>query len=207
VRRVLPWLFASAVALAATRAAADDAAPAPAPPAASEPSTHWYGYQTLALDGLALFLTLPAVSSSASGGSQASLGVIATGAYVLGGPIVHLVHGRPWVALADLGIRLALPVVAAILGAAVGLTVPQQPCGDSSADRCPYLPDGLVNGFLVGGAVGIAGSVVIDATLLAREPAAPDAPTHVASSVLPVLALTPEGAGGARILGGAVVSF
>ena len=57
----------------------------------------WYGGQTLLVDGVsaALALVMPAVG--------------ATG-FVFGGPGLHLSHGRPGIALLDLGLRVGLTV-------------------------------------------------------------------------------------------------
>jgi hypothetical protein len=66
-----------------------------------------------------------------------------------------------------------------------------------------------VYGFLIGGALGIAGSMVLDATVLAREPVAQD-PGPAApppGGIIPVLAITPEGRGGARAIAGATIVF
>jgi hypothetical protein len=45
-------------------------------------------------------------------------GVIAVGAYALGGPIVHLAHRRPTTALGSFGLRVALAATGALVGSA-----------------------------------------------------------------------------------------
>jgi hypothetical protein len=208
VRRLFACLFASIVSLAPGVCRADGPAPAAAPAPAPEPSTHWYGYQTLAFDGLALLLIVPAASSGSPYGSQLGLGAVALSVYGLGPPIVHLAHGRVGAALGDLGMRLAAPTALALLGYVIGnATTPS--CVGDDAHRCPYIPNSVVYGFLIGGALGIAGSMVLDASLLAREPAAQD-PGPAApppARIIPVLAITPEGRGGARAIAGATIVF
>jgi hypothetical protein len=168
----------------------------------------WYGYQTLALDGLAFLLAVPGLAGGTNSGNVAA--AIGGTIYTLGAPIVHVAHLRPLAGLGDLGMRLALPVVSALVGAAAGLAFASHPhCGDSNADRCPYWPPGLEAGLEVGLAVGVAGAIAIDAALIAREPA-PDATPSLppwAVSFLPMLTVTREGPYGTRTIAGAVVSF
>jgi hypothetical protein len=208
VRRSLACLLASIVSLAPGICRAEGPAPVAAPAPAPEPPTHWYGYQTLALDGLALFLFVPATSAGGPSGSQLGLGAVALTVYGLGPPIVHLAHGRVGAAFGDLAMRLAAPTALAFLGGVIGNAMAPS-CVESDADRCPYIPDSAVYGFLIGGALGIAGSVVLDATFLAREPVAqdPGPTTPPPVGIIPVMTISPEGRGGARAVAGATIVF
>lgn len=80
-------------------------------------------------------------------------GTIAT--YVAGGPIVHAAHGN-WVrALGSAGLRMGLPVVGVLLGAAL------EDC--TSGDFCG------ARGATIGLSTGIGVAVAFDAAVLARE--------------------------------------
>ena len=140
----------------------EGAAPQPAPVAAAPPladwhqrrrtpETYWYGWQTLIADGTSL-IVLPVVAGATQ--SEALLGM-AVGGYFLAPPIIHAVHGRWGMTFASLGIRLGLPTVGILLGAAVDQ--------DSCRDFC--LPVGAAIGFLV----GVGGAVTIDAALFSDE--------------------------------------
>jgi hypothetical protein len=136
-------------------ALADDAPAAEKTPA--EP--RWYGYQTLTLDGVALGVTAAGVAQ------KSTLPAVGLVTYVVGAPIVHVVHGHGIKALADLGLRVGAPIGGALAGAIIGVAVLPR-----SADAF----DGLANmyyGFVVGGLLGIGSAVAVDAAFLAREDA------------------------------------
>jgi hypothetical protein len=77
------------------------------------------------------------------------------GAYVIGPPIVHVMHGRPLRGLGSLGLRVGLPILGAF--AAVGLA---QPCGGDF---------GCIGEAALGTAIGFTGAIAIDAAVLAYE--------------------------------------
>jgi hypothetical protein len=141
-----------------------EAAPQAAPVAAAPPvadwhrrrrhteETYWYGWQTLIADGTSL-VVLPVLGGATQ--SEALLGM-AVGGYFLAPPVIHAVHGRWGMTFASLGIRLGLPTVGVLLGAAAD----QDECG---GDLC--LPVGAAIGFII----GIGGAVTIDAALLSDE--------------------------------------
>ncbi|MDB4933212.1 MAG: hypothetical protein JWP87_184 [Labilithrix sp.] len=174
-------LLALAVALPRTAHADEPDEPAPA---SSTP--HWYGAQTLIVDGASL-LTAP-------------LGV-GIGGLVLGAPIVHLVHDRPYAALASLGLRTVLPVVGGYLGlSAAGTCHEQRESGD-------FLGPCFLHGFdelVIGALVGVSIAVAVDASVLAYEPAraaeqhVSDRPrvTSVAPSIDPITKSASVGLGG-----------
>jgi len=153
---------------------ADEPAPAPAPaPVAAPPvppadatwrgrvdhqeETSWYGWQTLLADGTSL-LVLPI----AAGVSQSSaLGVVAVGGYFLAPPFIHGAHGRWGMFAASLGLRVVVPVIGGLLGAAAD--------GDCRGELC--IPVGAV----IGVVSGVLAAVALDASLLSYETVEPDA--------------------------------
>ncbi len=113
----------------------------------------WYGAYTLATDGAAVAL---AFGGAALGGGEWLLAA-SGGAYVLGGPIVHLAHGNPGRSLLSLGTRAGLPLMLAFVGVAA------ENCSNGGGDFCGY------GGALVGFGVGMVGAVAIDAAVIARD--------------------------------------
>lgn len=113
--------------------------------------SHWYGWQTLIVDGAWIVGGTPV--SAASPGAGAAL---ILGGYFLGPPIVHWAHGQVGRGFADLGIRFGAPLVLGILGYAVL----HKGNGDDVL--------GAV-GAVVGVTLGIIAAIVIDASVLAYE--------------------------------------
>jgi hypothetical protein len=213
MRTLLASVLAASLLLVSSpsRAQDDDDVPPPDPRTHLTRSTHWYGYETLATDGAALALAVPALASSASG-IQSVFGVGSVMTYGLGAPIVHAAHGQTGKALADLGIRVGMPLVLGFFGEAIGSGSYQQSgCRASDPGFC-----GLGNalgqvgaaaeGAVIGGLLGIGGAVVIDAALLAREPV-----THVASPatahIEPAFGVAPDRRGGTRATLGMIGTF
>jgi len=110
--------------------------------------TYWYGWQTLIADGASL-VVVPIIAGSTE---SEALAFVALGGYLLAPPIIHAAHGRWGITFASLGLRIGLPVVAALVGAAV-----DQDCRDFCA------------GPVVGLIAGIGGAVTLDAALLSDE--------------------------------------
>lgn len=88
------------------------------------PRQHWYGYQTLILDGAASIL-LPigivlgvheAQGDNIPAGGLA-LGTLGTMTYLFGGPIVHWAHGHVGIGFLSLGLRILAPIAGLGLGA------------------------------------------------------------------------------------------
>jgi hypothetical protein len=121
--------------------------------------TRWYGWQTLVTDGVALFL-----ATTASSDRTSSLGVPALMTYGLGGPIVHLAHGRPGAAFGSFAARAGLPLV----GFGVGMVAQGGQCGEFC-----ILPVLL-------GMAGIPAAIALDAAVIAREPVKRPPPSSVA---------------------------
>lgn len=143
-------LVAKDLVLRVGRAAPAAAEPSPAPPARKH--THWYGWQTIIVDGMSL-LVMPVMAAETNSSSVVALAV---GSYALGGPIVHLAHGEIARAAGSLGLRVGLPFVGAIGGAMVeGSSCHGEFCG--------------LRGAVLGGALGVLAAVVIDPAALAYE--------------------------------------
>jgi hypothetical protein len=163
-------------------------APVPAPvPDTDVPAerfrTHWYGYQPLLIDGGTLLLLI--VSAAAQSGTGAGLTLIP---YLVGGPTVHLVHGRYSTAGIDLGIRAGAPLVTGVIGFGIGALLGAGAGGSGSNGSfvSPELAGALVGGVL-GFFGGIVGAVGVDAGLLSREriPMTPPSALQWAPTVLP----------------------
>jgi hypothetical protein len=119
-----------------------------------ETKTRWYGWQTLLLD-----VTSAGIGLGGGAAGSSALGAIGGVGYVFAPPILHAFHGRPWMTLLDLGMRLGLPIIGAVIGNAT--------CGSSSSssDSGFGCVGPLVGGFFVG--IGVA--VVLDAAALSWE--------------------------------------
>jgi hypothetical protein len=196
MRSVFAALIASSVLLASPFAfAADDAIPAPPLP----PSTHWYGYETLAVDAAALALVLP-IAMSHDNNLQEGLFIASGAIYGHGGPIVHFAHGHVSKGFTDLGLRTGLPVAFGFVGGLIGAAG-----GPNNSLGPTFL------GVLVGGAIGMGSAIAFDAAWLAREPAPGHLDARVdvrpaprttsdssAAHFEPTFGVSPERQGGAR---------
>ena len=121
-------------------------------PAPREMRMNWYGWQTLLVDAAA-WASLYNESKSRT--------FITLGTYALGPPIVHLLHGRPGVALADFGLRVGAPVVLGAIGMGFG-AVEDARC---HAQLCVSVVAGLFAGIFV----GYVWAVLADAAALSNE--------------------------------------
>jgi hypothetical protein len=126
-----------------------------------EQPERWYGWQTLAADGGAVFLFLSSLALLDGGDDGASTVVAWTslGVYVLGGPVVHGFHGHAGKAAGSLGIRVGAPLVGGILGAGI-----LSGCKKHESDDLCEL-GGAAWGILLGSAAAMA----LDAAVLAHE--------------------------------------
>jgi len=127
------------------------------PPAAAVPEPErWYGYQTLLVDAGALTLLVAGIAADDQS-ARTAIGVGAGAVYVVGGPLVHGLHGRGLAAVGSFGLRAGLPLLGGLVGALLG-------------DLAPYDDgDEVVRGTVVGALGGIAAGVALDATLLGWE--------------------------------------
>jgi hypothetical protein len=158
--------------------------PPPRPREKRPPEKEWYGWQTLGVDAGAFVLM-------AAGQATKTYSVfdVGFGAYLLGPPIVHIVHGNAGPAFGSVGLRLVSPWVGVAIGVTVGLfflsstAKDQTKChGDrlfQSAD-CDYQTEPillfkeewarpLAYGFNVGLLAGYALALGVDAFLIAYE--------------------------------------
>ncbi len=137
----------------------------------------WYGWQPLVADGAA-FTAASAFRSP---------GILFVG-YAIGAPTIHLLHGQPVRAVKSLGIRLAIPAAAALVG-----------CAASDAVLRDKLAHPCAEGASFGLLAGMATAIAIDASTLSFDPARAK---DVASSKRTTTALLPGVAfvsGGARV--------
>lgn len=145
----------------------------------------WYGWQTLIILGASATLgTVTGVSGAATradGLAFVGMGIGGVGA-LFGGPIVHWAHGNTGKGFGALGLNLGVPVVSGGIGVAVA-------CG---AGGCSGSSSGFgaFFGLLIGGSLGLLGSMIIDVTALAYEDNVPVAAT--ASRKAPGWTLVPD---------------
>ena len=184
--------------------------PAPPPP----PQRVWYGNETLLVDGASFAITVLGAGlsvSSGGGGVGTALGLTGTFGYLLGGPIVHWVHGHAAPGFGDLAIRLFAPGVMAIVGIIPGAIIGGQISSCNENGDVPALNCGFLWGFVAGAVVGYLGAIALDAAVLAWEPApaAPPAGTATASAftLAPVVRMARESDGSSRPLLGVGGTF
>ncbi len=150
------------------------------------PRSHWYGWQTLSLDGVATGLFLAA---AADHHDTALFGVSGV-AYFVGAPVVHLAHRRPEMALASLGLRLVTPLIGGALGNHY------DDCNSTTVDRDRDVncsTKWAVTGIAIGGLT----AALLDGALFAWQPetVAPRSAARLAPSVeyLPAIGPIPGG--------------
>jgi hypothetical protein len=145
----------------------------------------WYGWQTLLVWGGSSVFALVA---GISGGAANSPGVLITGLSVggagllFGGPVVHWAHGNTGKGFGALGLNFGMPVVSSGLGVAIAC----------AAGGCSGRGDGfgLFFGLMVGGSLGLVGSMIVDVTTLSYDSNVPVAST--ASRKSPTWTLLPD---------------
>ena len=151
------------------------------PQAPVDETTRWYGWQTLLADAAPVTLfALAELKIASEGGDQSkcpecsALFVATFATYLVVAPLVHASHGRGWTAVADFGLRLGIPTVGGLLGAALF-------AGKNGLESTA--------GAVLGATAGLVTAVIVDATVLAYEPV--DAGSSVSAKVGWIL--DPEG--------------
>jgi hypothetical protein len=201
-------LVAAAALTAATAHADDDSTTTTTKKVQREPEETWYGGETLAADGAAFALALAGGATLQAPAVSTAFAIVSLGTYVLGGPIVHGSHGRGGAAVGDFLMRLAVPITGALLGAAVGSAL--SPASASTCEGDGPCGGGL-GGAVIGLGLGIVTASIVDATVLAYEPAAPRhrEPDQDATRirVAPSVAVLPQGHDGTIGTVGAIGTF
>jgi hypothetical protein len=165
--RLHALLGVAAVLLASRTAAADEPEPEPDAPR-EHVAREWYGWQTLASDGLSFTMMGLGVGSLAHevGSSQSddrhttSAFLMVTGAtgYLLGAPTVHALHGH-W---GKAGASLALRGGPIALGSMVALAGRGREAGGAAAGAIMFF--------------GVIAAVIVDSAVVANEDAPPPPP-------------------------------
>ena len=130
----------------------------------------WYGWQIAVVDVPALALVAagivntPVVGSSASN-VNAPLVALGGVAYLMGGPMAHLAHGRSGAAFGSLGLRVGVPLVTGVVAAAI-----KKASSHCIGEDC-FAHDELYP-FALGAFIGAVGASIIDCAAIAREPPA-----------------------------------
>lgn len=130
----------------ATAAAAPSEGDEPCPPLTRR---HSYGWQTLATDGAGIGLIVLGGAMHFEAAAAVTSASIGGASLLLGGPLVHVAHGRWPIGVLDFGMRLTLPLV----GGYVASLCTEGECGGA---------------FVAGALIGVA-PIWLDAGLLAWE--------------------------------------
>lgn len=146
---LLAALFVSSIATAAE----DDAPAAP---------RGWYGEQVIIVSAVGHAAVLAGVLSGKDTG--APIAVVGGATFLLGGPVVHLAHGRVGTAAASFGLNVLVPAALGSAGFGLGCAF------NHGCDGQWGLVAGIV-GSIAGAAIGTMTATGLDAGLLAYEPA------------------------------------
>jgi hypothetical protein len=117
----------------------------------------WYGMPIVVTDIAALGIFVAGMVA-ADHGSDIGSGImlVGVGAYVLGGPIVHLTEHNVGKGFASLGLRVGAPLAGALTGAIVGGGIgSRKKCGGNDTCALGYLAEGGVLGLIAGGLVAM----------------------------------------------------
>jgi hypothetical protein len=136
-----------------------------------EVEKRWYGWQTLLVDASAFGAGFLVYGAGGGQNSDVVRGTATTGViYALGGPVVHFAHRNPGRAAGSFALRLVLPVLGALVGAAVTT------CDHKGFEMFCGL-DQAADGFLV----GMVTAAVVDVAALSWAEVSPrPAPPPVA---------------------------
>ncbi len=183
LRHVVSFAF-MLLAPAAARAEGPEA-PAPAQ------NVEWYGWQTLASDGVSLglvatsvglWLADPSVQPSRGVHVIEPLAVAGATLFALGAPAIHWAHGRVGTGFGSFGIRVG---AGGLFALGLGMIAFGQPCSGFGCTNT----NGDAAEIGLGTFLAIAGAVtppVLDALYFAHEPARPKRAAYVAPSLVPV---------------------
>jgi hypothetical protein len=150
-------------------AAETSAGPAATRESACPPATrrHSYAWQTLATDGAGIGFVILGGALKFEGPAAITAASIGATSLLLGGPIVHVAHGRWPIGVLDFGLRVSLPLIGGYIA--------------SAAQDCRGECGGPL---LVGLLIGVA-PIWIDAGLLAWEDVPLDGAPRASAHVLP----------------------
>lgn len=124
------------------------------------PPRHWYGWQVMSADAVALATAgSAALITDAADGDAWTIGsaVFASG-YALGGPTIHALQGRYGRAAGSLALRVGGPLLFGLAGYHLDTSDADDP-GDDLGDSAR-----------IGIVIGTAGALLLDWTALAYEP-------------------------------------
>lgn len=157
--------------------------PAPDPPVSAR---RWYGWQTFTTDGIAGGLFVGAVAADRNTALYGSSAVV----FGLGAPLVHLAHGHWEYALCSVGLRVALP----LLGAVIAAPADVKSSDDGAASGAASAKWTTVGVALSGVAASLFDGFVLayDQALVTR--AQPESDRGLSLSPYPSLRLLPRGA-------------
>jgi len=162
-------MFSSAPALAQEADRTWDATDGAAPEASTG---EWYGMPMLITDiaAAAVFAGGGAVSEYSSHKNLGdAIGYTALAAYLLNGPIVHLVAGRRiGVGFGSLGMRAGSPMVGLLTGFVIGSVTAKKTGSDCDDSGCNFRDAGI--GAITGFLAGVVAAAVVDDLFLARKP-------------------------------------
>jgi hypothetical protein len=183
-------LLVLALGLDVARAGADEAAPVSTPvptmtattrPTRTTTVTRRYAIWTLAADGAALAL----IGGGALVGGDPGITLVGLGlgGAALGAPVVHVTRGHVGQGFKSAALRQGMFWGGVLIGALVAGGA----CDEDNGSDVSICTDAL-GGAVIGGAVGYAGAVAIDAGLLAVE----RRPTTSGLAIVPRLSVTTE---------------
>ncbi len=145
----------------------------------------WYGWQTLVVVGASTaFGFITGLSGGLAGSGVVVFGGagLGSGGILLGGPIVHWVHGHVGRGFGAFGINLGMPLVSGALG--IGVTCLTGACGNRGHEA------DFVPGFIVGAGLGLIGAITIDVAVPSYDENVPVAST--VSRRMPSWTLVPD---------------
>lgn len=142
--------------------------PVPPPEVVRDGGTRWYGYQTLAVDALALGVLALAVEED-----DPEVAWVGLGLATVGPALVHAAHNRTTAAVGSSLLRVGAVAAGLSIGAAL------ESCGPDAHSTC------RAEGAMIGALIGWGTAALIDGVVVARE--------QRARRVVPTFAATGDG--------------